>query len=139
MYDVNKLFSGLVQLGEWLREEAASDDQTLRSAEAQNGWFTPESVAQACKSHGEALRAEELDRWRGKYAWHDGPTGLSVGLIMAGNLPMVGWHDLMCAVLAGHEVHVKLSKDDAVLPRWAFSNGAHFVQGWRRGSPSTTG
>ncbi|MGB2229015.1 MAG: hypothetical protein ACPHZB_05795, partial [Flavobacteriales bacterium] len=66
MYDVNKLFSGLVQLGEWLREEAASDGQTLRTAEAQNGWFTPESVAQACRAHGEALRVEELDRWRGK-------------------------------------------------------------------------
>ena len=129
MYDVNKLFSGLVQLGEWLREEAASDGQTLRSAEAQNGWFTPESVAQACQAHGEALRAEELDRWRGKYAWHDGPTALSVGLIMAGNLPMVGWHDLMCAVLAGHEVHVKLSKDDAVLPRWAFQQWCVFCPG----------
>ena len=58
MYDVNKLFSGLVQLGEWLREEAASDGQTLRTAEAQNGWFTPESVAQACQAHGEALRAK---------------------------------------------------------------------------------
>ena len=120
MYDLNKLFSGLVQLGQWLREEAGSDGKTLRLAEAQNGWFTPDSVAQACQAHGEALRVEELDRWRGKYAWPEGPTGLSVGLIMAGNLPMVGWHDVMCAVLTGHEVHVKLSKDDAVLPRWAF-------------------
>ena len=37
-------------------------------------------------------------------------TGVKVGLILAGNLPLVGWHDVMCAVLAGHDVHVKLSK-----------------------------
>ena len=42
---------------------------------------------------------------------------------------MAGWHDLMCAVLAGHEVHVKLSKDDAVLPRWAFQQWCTFCPG----------
>ena len=126
MYNVNKLFSGLVQLGEWLRAEASIDPPTLRSAEAQNGWFTSESVTQACQSHGEALRPEEIMRWREKYVWPEEPTGLSVGLIMAGNLPMVGWHDFMCAVLAGHDVHVKLSKDDAVLLRRVFEHWCTF-------------
>ena len=55
MYDSNQLLSSLVQLGSWFLEEAANDQNALALAQAQNGWFTPESVQLAFQSHGHSL------------------------------------------------------------------------------------
>ena len=44
MYDLNNLLPSLVQLGQWLREEAPQNDAVKRSAEVLNGWFTAESI-----------------------------------------------------------------------------------------------
>ncbi len=127
MYDSNHLLSSLVQLGTWFLEEAAHDQNVLDLAQAQNGWFTPESVQLAFQSHGQSLSAEGVDDWAGAYNLPEQSSGLTVGLILAGNLPLVGWHDILCAVLAGHEVHVKLSSDDAVLPRMVVAKWAEFA------------
>ena len=127
MYDSNQLLSSLVQLGSWFLEEAAQDQSALALAQAQNGWFTPESVQLAFQSHGHSLNAEGVDAWAGEYNLPEEASGLTVGLILAGNLPLVGWHDSLCSVLAGHEVHVKLSSDDAVLPRMVVAKWAEFA------------
>ena len=124
MYNANNLFSSLVQLGQWLLQEAAREETPQALAEARNGWFVQESVAMALEAHGQALREDRLRGWQAQYHWPDQATGAKVGLILAGNLPLVGWHDIMCAILAGHDVHVKLSQDDAVLPKWLLSKWA---------------
>ena len=127
MYDSNQLLSSLVQLGSWFLEEAANDQNALALAQAQNGWFTPESVQLAFQSHGHSLSSEGVEAWGGGYNLTEEASGLTVGLILAGNLPLVGWHDILCSVLAGHEVHVKLSSDDAVLPRMVVAKWAEFA------------
>lgn len=124
MYNANNLFSSLVQLGQWLLQESAREEAPQALAEARNGWFVQESVAMALEAHGQALREDRLRGWQAQYHWPDQVTGAKVGLILAGNLPLVGWHDIMCAILAGHDVHVKLSQDDAVLPKWLLSKWA---------------
>ena len=126
MYDSNQLLSSLVQLGSWFLEEAAHDESALALAQAQNGWFTPESVRLAFQSHGQALSKDGVSAWAKGYALPRETSGLTVGLILAGNLPLVGWHDILCAVLAGHEVHAKLSSDDAVLPKMVVAKWAEF-------------
>ena len=68
-----------------------------------------------------------MSKWSREYAFPTSSSGLTVGLILAGNLPLVGWHDIMCSVMAGHRVHVKLSSDDAVLPRLVVSKWAELV------------
>ena len=118
MYNVNKLIPSLVQLGSWLREEAPNDVATKRLAEAQNAWFTSESIDLSLRSHGQALSEEGLASWLGDRAMPKSWSGKKVGMILAGNLPLVGWNDILCGVMSGHEVHVKASKDDQVLPRW---------------------
>ena len=127
MYDSNTLLSSLVQLGEWFREEASSEVELQQRALAQNGWFTAESVQRAFQTHGNALHKDEVREWSKKVDLPASATGVKVGLILAGNLPLVGWHDVMCAVLAGHDVHVKLSKDDAVLPRRVVAKWSEMV------------
>ena len=131
MYDLNNLLPSLVQLGQWLREEAPQNDAVKRSAEAANGWFTAESIDLALRSHGEALSEEGVTAWlHGRTRRQEGTK--QVGMVLAGNLPLVGWNDIMCGVVAGHEVHAKLSKDDQVLPRWVWDQ-------WTQLEPSLAG
>ena len=127
MYDSNQLLSSLVQLGLWFLQEAANDERALSLAQAQNGWFTRESVTLAFQAHGHALSEKGVSKWSREYVFPTSSSGLTVGLILAGNLPLVGWHDIMCSVMAGHRVHVKLSSDDAVLPRLVVAKWAELV------------
>ncbi len=116
----NTLKEGLVHLGAWLRGElpgeGADDSTLLAAAEARNGWFTADNVRAAMRAHGEALRGEVLDKWEERM-----PTGVpveaprKVGLVLAGNLPMVGWNDVLCVLVAGHVGQAKCATDDAVL------------------------
>lgn len=75
-----------------------------------NGWFTKESVQQSLKALGSKLNEEELNNWLSNYSFTS--ASKSVAVIMAGNLPLVGFHDFMCVLLSGHTVIAKLSSDD---------------------------
>ena len=116
----NTFFSGLVQLGAWFRGEVENagpeDDALLRFAEVQNRWFSPAFVKEAMKANGEMLREEVLERWFADYSeLKRARSSKHVGLVLAGNLPMVGWHDVLCVLLSGHRAIVKCSSEDKVL------------------------
>ena len=116
----NTFFSGLVHLGAWFRGEidgeGSNDEDLLRMAEAQNRWFTPEFMRQAMQANGEMLQAPVLEKWLSSYPGIDQPRSpKKVGLVLAGNLPMVGWHDVLSVLIAGHHAVVKCSSEDKVL------------------------
>ena len=116
----NTFFSGLVHLGAWFRGEidgeGSNDEDLLRMAEAQNRWFTPEFMRQAMQANGEMLQAPVLEKWISSYPGIDQPRSpKKVGLVLAGNLPMVGWHDVLSVLIAGHHAVVKCSSEDKVL------------------------
>lgn len=124
MYNANKLLSSLVQLGSWLRKDAALNHDVLQMAEAQNAWFTRDNVEMALRAHGQALTESGIKAWTSGKSLPEEASGKKLGLILAGNLPLVGFSDIVAGVVAGHEVHVKLSSDDAILPRWVVSQWA---------------
>ena len=116
----NTFHSGLVQLGAWFRgeieNEGPDNEALLRSAEAQNRWFTNAFVQDAMKANGEMLRVEVLEKWLGDYPGLERQREPKrIGLVLAGNLPMVGWHDVLCVLLSGHRALVKCSSEDKVL------------------------
>ena len=116
----NTFFSGLVHLGAWFRGEidgeGSNDEELLRTAEAQNRWFTPDFMRQAMEANGEMLQAPVLRKWVSSYPGLDQPRSpKKVGLVLAGNLPMVGWHDVLSVLIAGHHAVVKCSSEDKVL------------------------
>lgn len=94
------------------------DDNTLDIIEraiAENPWFTREEIVQAI----EAICQEMLDRakltqWIARYP-APAPTPKRVAVIMAGNIPLVGFFDLLCVLMSGHECHIKPSSKDRVL------------------------
>lgn len=64
-----------------------------------------------------ALNEDELASWTKAYA-SDKVEPLNVGLILAGNIPLVGFHDILCTLLSGHRAVIKPSGSDTVLIEW---------------------
>lgn len=116
----NTLKSSLVHIGDWLSgeilNEGSNDDALLRAAEAENRWFTPHFSKMAMQACGNMLQGEKLDEWLSRYPKVNATyPPKRVGLVLAGNLPMVGWHDVLCVLISGHHAVIKYSTNDRVL------------------------
>lgn len=83
----------------------------LALSQSHNGWFTPEQVYFAVQSWSAALTEENLNQWLSSY---DLPNKQpkTVGLILAGNIPLVGFHDFLSVLISGHKALVKTSSND---------------------------
>lgn len=83
-------------------------------SQSHNGWFTPNQVHFAIQSWAEALTEENLNLWLSKYDFST-VQPKTVALILAGNIPLVGFHDFLSVVISGHKVLVKTSSNDQKL------------------------
>ena len=83
----------------------------IQLSQSHNGWFTPEQVYFAVQSWAEALQEENLTQWLSGYNL-SAIQPKAVGLILAGNIPLVGFHDFLSVVISGHHVLVKTSSND---------------------------
>lgn len=79
-----------------------------------NGWFTQENILFALEGWSEALTNSNLEEWLKPYNF-DTVTPKTVGIIMAGNIPLVGFHDFISVLISGHKVLVKQSSNDMKL------------------------
>ncbi|MDZ4757451.1 MAG: acyl-CoA reductase [Bacteroidota bacterium] len=109
--------STFVELGKVM---AAVDPQILKQifhqANIKNQWFTHDNMQQAWQSYIDMFK-NDMETWMAKYDFVDADSkkNLNIGIIMAGNIPMVGLHDLICVLATGHKALVKLSSNDEVL------------------------
>lgn len=76
-----------------------------------NGWFTKDNVLFAFEEWAALLTTENLSKWVMKYP-KEINTPKVIGLIMAGNIPLVGFHDFLTVLISGHKVIAKLSSND---------------------------
>jgi hypothetical protein len=83
-------------------------------SQSHNGWFTPNQVHFAIQSWAEALTEENINLWLSKYDFST-VQPKTVALILAGNIPLVGFHDFLSVVISGHKVLVKTSSNDQKL------------------------
>jgi hypothetical protein len=90
-----------------------------------NAWFTPASVEQAVKAIGQMLNKEELLRWLTRYDLTQNKEIKKVGLILAGNIPLVGFHDVLCVLITGNHALIKASGQDARLIKQVLNMLAH--------------
>lgn len=93
---------------EALKVEAAS-------AKSYNGWFDEKMVCHALLALGESLREEKLRKWVSAYSLEEEKTPKTVGVVMAGNVPAVGFHDFLSVLMSGHRILARLSSDDSKL------------------------
>ncbi|NJM93688.1 MAG: acyl-CoA reductase, partial [Cytophagales bacterium] len=85
------------------------------NARRENSWFSPESVLLSLENISTWLDKASLTSWAQGYTYAQNTR--TVGLVAAGNIPLVGFHDLLCVLMAGHKASVKLSHQDSYLMR----------------------
>jgi hypothetical protein len=83
----------------------------IELSQSHNGWYTQEQVYFAVQSWAKALTKENFDQWLSLYELKAVEVK-TVGLILAGNIPLVGFHDFLSVLISGHKVLVKTSSND---------------------------
>ncbi|MBD2705026.1 acyl-CoA reductase [Spirosoma sp. BT702] len=106
-----------VALGDHLRSGEAQSELTeiAHQAHQKNNWFTVDNSLNALGAiANEFLTADKLTSWLSPYR-PEPETVRNIGVVMAGNIPAVGFHDLLCVLISGHRLLAKLSNQDFVL------------------------
>ena len=86
-------------------------EQLIQLSQSHNGWYTSEQVYFSIQSWAKALTQENLDQWTSSYDFTTNESK-TIALILAGNIPLVGFHDFISVLISGHNVLVKTSSDD---------------------------
>ncbi len=89
-------------------------ESNIDSSIHHNGWFNRENIVHSLKQWSQALTTENLKLWLGEYDLSESG-GKTVGIVMAGNIPLVGFHDFLSVLVTGHQVLVKLSSNDQLI------------------------
>ena len=88
---------------------------TINTEYQYNAWFTPENVLKAVTNIGRMLNQADLTTWLNNYNLDENITPQKIGLILAGNIPLVGFHDVLCVLVTGNIALIKSSSNDARL------------------------
>ncbi len=119
---IEKRTRAFVELGEFLQDFLSERkntsyadkylelDETIKKCFIYNGWFTEANVLKALRGISLLLQKNDLKEFSKQIKEPTSPK--TVAVIMAGNIPAVGFHDFMCVLLSGNKILVKLSSDD---------------------------
>ena len=106
-----------VQLGDYIDTILNGDDKEFFLAiQNQNNWFTEESVRFSLHGIRKFLDQKMLEKWTANYAFSK-KSNKRIGVIMASNIPLVGFHDLLSVLISGHSIMVKPGSQDSLLMR----------------------
>ena len=112
------------ELGEILRASLSKRDKKhsseihhlIDTQHLKNPWFTPENIRMAIESIADKLTEENLIKWTSSYPLlNQTVEPMTVGVIMAGNIPLVGFHDFISVLISGHKIIAKTSSKDSDL------------------------
>lgn len=90
-------------------------NDAINKATILNPWFTRTNIREALLGLSKMLRPDAIEKWMKAYDFSKTRDSKRVGLILAGNIPMVGFHDIFSVAVAGHQPVVKLSSQDKEL------------------------
>jgi len=113
--------NAFIQLGEALNDFSQPEmEAMLRKAEVHNRWFSIQNLQDSLKSiQTHFLNKEKLEAWVAQYPSLPSPRlrPHKIGVVMAGNIPLVGFHDFLSVLMSGHHLLAKLSSQDEVMMR----------------------
>ncbi|MFT3911002.1 MAG: acyl-CoA reductase [Ferruginibacter sp.] len=105
-----------IELGNYLKKNDTEWQDIKENAFRKNAWFTPEFIDVAVDNIIEQyLQKDLLEKWAAHYHLDDNISEKNVGIVMAGNIPLVGFHDFLSVFVSGHSQTIKLSSKDDVL------------------------
>lgn len=109
--------NAFTRLGWFLNDiasEKSIDTEIFENAQNHNRWFTSENILFALKNWGEALSEKNMTTWIKSYTFSE-KTPKTIAVIMAGNIPLVGFHDFISVLISGNKVLAKRSSNDKIL------------------------
>jgi len=108
----------LAQLGQGLSQPDPERTALVKASYRYNQWFTEENYNAAIQAIADRMLQQSLlEKWVAPYPISDTMTPQTVGMVLAGNIPLVGFHDVLSTFICGHIAQIKLSdKDKLVLP-----------------------
>ena len=114
--NLQKRIEILLRLRDYLLTNDQEWQQIKLKSSFHNGWFTIEFIDLAVSNIcSEFLQREKLETWAAHYHLDDNVGGKNTGIVMAGNIPLVGFHDFLCVFISGHKQTIKLSSKDDIL------------------------
>ncbi len=115
------------EITEMLDHHETELEKIMTLAYHHNKWFTIPNQIQSLSAIISMLSPEKLNRWLRTYNL---PVSVPrmVGIIMAGNVPAVGFHDLLCVLLSGHKALIKCASEDNILMQWLARQLAEHMQ-----------
>jgi len=128
---LQKRINLFIRLSKYFLEDNDAWKLIKKSAGMQNPWFTQEFVELAIQNIlSEFLDEAKLNAWISHYHLDDNVVAKKVGVVMAGNIPLVGFHDFLCTFISGHKIMIKLSGKDNVLLK-------HIIEKFAEWEPET--
>jgi hypothetical protein len=118
MMSLKERIKALVELGARLRQPDEFMQAVMVQTASNNAWLTLENQEKALSEIVENfLQPQKLENWLADYTIVEDKTPKVVALVLAGNIPMVGFHDMACVFLSGNKSYIKFSdKDPYLLP-----------------------
>ncbi len=114
--ELDRRIAALGALGSQLIKQGGVPDAVALKAKVLNPWFTVENVQKATTEIAKAyLDQKKLTAWLSTYTTAGKESSKRVGLLLAGNIPLVGFHDVLCTYVAGHKAMIKASERDQIL------------------------
>jgi len=119
--DLQERINLMAEIGTYLKADNEEWKTIKQQAYQKNGWFTPEFTQFAANQLADNfLQKDKLTAWAAHYHIDDNIAPKNVGIVMAGNIPLVGFHDFLAVFISGHYQTVKLSSKDEVLLKHIF-------------------
>lgn len=111
----DQIIQALSRLGQQLSTPDEALSALINTEHHHNAWFTLGSTLNAVTAIGQSLNEADIATWLNKYPDLEAGGSKKVGLILAGNIPLVGMHDVLCVLASGNHALIKASTQDARL------------------------
>lgn len=119
-----------VEMKNELMNQLEIGKELIETVRHENSWFSPDAVKMAFNAWANALNKTDIHAWLKSYNLQT--TKQKVGVIMAGNIPMVGLHDVLSVLVCEHELHAKLSSKDKSLMQFVLKTIGLIEEEWRK-------
>ncbi|MEN9448327.1 MAG: hypothetical protein RJA25_1617 [Bacteroidota bacterium] len=116
--NIEQRIHAFAQLGNYINEKPLALQEVIHKASIYNAWFTIKSIEESLQNIAtEFLAKEKLEQWLAAYSFPKEEETKTIAMVAAGNIPMVAFHDILCVLISGNKLQLKLSeKDQYLLP-----------------------
>jgi hypothetical protein len=116
LMNIEERIKAFVGLGDFIIQNTSDLQDIIKKSYQYNTWFTRENTSKALRNiTREFLSKDKLETWLSHYDIAPAPANKTIAIVAAGNIPMVAFHDILCVLISGNKLMLKLSEKDKYL------------------------